>query len=503
MRCLVPLILLAVSSVGGAAVRLPKILSSHAVLQRGVPIHLWGWSDPDETVTAMFENSSTSTKADHSGHWSLSMPSHVAGGPYQIKINDIILDDLLIGDVWFASGQSNMEMPLKGFADAPVKNGAQELSAATNPNLRLLLVPRKASAYPLPDFDGAAEWTACTPQTAATFSAAAYFFGREIAEREHVPIGLIDSTWGGTPAEAWVSMDRLGTDASLLPVFGAYSLVRNEQAAQLESDAASKREDDAARAANKAVRPHPWHPDPDSWTPSWLYNAMVAPAIPYAIKGAIWYQGESNAGPERAPLYEKLFPALISDWRNHWNCGDFPFLFVQIAYFGTPSKDGWPTVRDAQRRTLTLANTGMAVTIDVGDLHNIHPPDKETVGSRLARAARAVAYGEKIDYSGPLFRSVSSIPNGLRVDFTGTSGQLISRGAVTGFEIAGPEHTFQPAEARIEGGSVLLINAQVAHPKYARYGWSGAPIVNLFDSAGLPASPFTSEETSAGKPMVF
>ena len=503
MRHLLPILSLVLVSSAPAAVRLPKILSSHAVLQRDVPIHLWGWSDPDETVTAKFESGSTSIVADHLGHWSMTLSPHVAGGPYQIRINDVIVDDLLIGDVWFASGQSNMEMPLKGFADAPVKNGGRELSAATNPNLRLLLIPRKVSAYPLPDFDGSVQWTTCTPQAAATFPAVAYFFGREIAEHEHVPIGLIDSTWGGTPAEAWVSMDRLGTDASLLPVFAAYSQLRDEQAMQVESDAAFKREDEVARTANKPVRPHPWHADPDSWTPSWLYNAMVAPAIPYGIKGVIWYQGESNAGVERAPLYEKLFPALITDWRNHWGVGDFPFLFVQLACFGTPSRDGWPTVRDAQRRTLSLANTGMAVAIDVGDLHNIHPPDKQTVGSRLARAARAVAYREPIEYSGPLLRAVSPIPNGLRVDFTGTSGQLVSRGAVTGFEIAGPDHAFQSAEARIEGGRILLSNTQVMHPKYARYGWNGAPLVNLFDSAGLPAAPFTSEETSAGKPVVF
>ncbi len=503
MRCLLPIFSLALAFSAPAAVRLPKILSSHAVLQRNAPIHLWGWSDPDETVSVSFESNRTSTVADHLGHWSVTLPPHVAGGPYVIRVNDAVMDDLLIGDVWFASGQSNMEMPLKGFADAPVKNGAQEISAATNPNLRLLLIPRKASAYPLTDFDGPLQWTACTPQTAATFSAVAYFFGREIAEREHVPIGLIDSTWGGTPAEAWVSMDRLSTDPSLLPVFAAYSSMRNEQAGQEESDVSSKREDEAARAANRPVRPHPWHPDPDSWTPSWLYNAMVAPATPYGIKGVIWYQGESNAGVERAPLYEKLFPALISDWRSHWGLGNFPFLFVQIAYFGTPSRDGWPTVRDAQRRTLGLTNTAMAVAIDVGDLHNIHPPDKETVANRLARAARAVAYGEAVDYSGPLLHSVSPIPGGLRVDFVGTSGQLVSRGAVTGFEIAGADHAFQPAEARMEGGSILLSNPQVGHPKYARYGWSGAPAVNLFDSAGLPVSPFTSEETSAGKPVVF
>ncbi len=481
-------------------VRLPRILSSHMVLQRDRPIHIWGWSEPNEKISVALNGASQSTVGDNLGRWSVYLPPQPAGGPFQLTVagtNQIVLHDILIGDVWFASGQSNMEMPLEGFqGSAIVKNSAQEISQASHPQMRLLIMPRKASEFPLADFNARQSWTICTPETAAKFSAVAYFFGRDVLVKEQVPIGLIDSTWGGTPVEAWVSLDGLSADASLMPVFAAWARMSDEQAEALLSAAAEKREDEAAKEAGQPLPKHAWHPDPQSWDPAWLFNGMVAPATNYPIKGVIWYQGESNSRLDRASMYEKAFPALIADWRRHWREGDFPFLFVQISSFTSDATEDWAVVREAQRRTLSVSNTAMAVSIDVGDPENVHPADKQTVGARLALAAGAIAYGENIEYSGPLFRETSAEADALRVWFDHVAGGLRAKGGpLEGFEIAGTDRQYAPAVARIDGLSVVVSSPQVQKPKYVRYGWKNAPLVNLYNSADLPASPFTSEET--------
>jgi sialate O-acetylesterase len=312
--------------------------------------------------------------------------------------------------------------------------------------------------------------------------------------REHVPIGLIDATWGGTPAEAWVSLESISADAGLMPVFATRAQMMQSQAEAQLILAAERREDEVAREAGKTPPPHPWRPDPASWAPAWLYNGMVAPATPYAIKGVIWYQGESNSRLSFAPMYAKIFPALIADWRTQWHEGDFPFLFVQISNFKSNATEVWPVIREAQRRTLSVANTAMVVTTDIGDPDNVHPADKQTVGARLALAARALVYGEKVEYSGPLFRQGVPQTEGIRVWFDHVGGGLVARGdALQGFEIAGSDGRFAPAAARIDGNTVVVSSAQIADPKYVRYGWANAPVINLFNSEGLPASPFTSE----------
>ncbi|MBV8569534.1 MAG: sialate O-acetylesterase [Acidobacteriaceae bacterium] len=487
-----------VAGAANAEVRLPKILSSHAVLQRDTPLHIWGWSDPGETVSISFNGVTDSARGDRLGRWSVYLPPQSAGGPYQLSIagtNKLLLDDILIGDVWFASGQSNMAMPLAGFpGSAVVKNAEEEIRNANQPALRLLLIPRKPSAYPLNDFDGNASWTDCTPETAAKFSAVAYFFGREIASREHVAVGLIDSTWGGTPAEAWVSLDSLSADSSLMPVFATWSKMANEQTDLPAVRLAEKQEDEAARQAHAAGPKHPWHPNPESWDPAWLFNGMIAPAVNYAIKGVIWYQGETNTALARAPMYHKVFSTLIADWRRQWQEGEFPFLFVQISSFRSDETENWAIVRDAQRQTLSVANTAMAVTVDIGDPDNVHPSDKQTVGMRLALAARAIAYHEDVRYSGPLFRQATPEGNSIRVWFDDAAGGLVAKGGASeGFEIAGEDKKFVVASARIDGAGVVLTSDRVKSPKYARYGWQNAPTVNLYNTAGLPASPFTSE----------
>ena len=495
------LVLALVASFAQAEVRLPKLLSSHMVLQRDLAVHIWGWADPGEKVTVTLETASQAATADRLGHWGVFLPPQPAGGPFQLTItgsNKIVLDDVLSGDVWFASGQSNMEMPLKGFpGNAVLKNSEAEIRGANQPNIRLLFVPHNASDYPLDDVDQS--WTMCTPETATNFSAVAYFFGRDLVEKEHVPIGLIDSTWGGTPGEAWVSLDGLSSDASLMGAFRSWADMTKTQADVPAMRKAEKSDDAAARAANRPPPNHAWHPDPRSWAPAGLYNGMVAPAVQFPIKGVIWYQGESNSVADRAPLYEKVFSALISDWRMHWHEGNFPFLFVQISSFRSTPAEIWPIIREAQRRTLALADTAMAVTIDVGDPGNVHPADKQTVGARLALGARAVAYHEKVEYSGPMFRQ-ATINNGtVRLWFDHASGGLVARGGdLQGFEVAGADHHFSNATARIDGDSVLVMAPEGVTAKYVRYGWANAPTVNLFDSAGLPASPFTSEDRIPG-----
>ena len=482
---------------GNAEVRLPNLLSSHMVLQRDRPIHFWGWSEPDEKVTVNLDGQSSDSTADKLGRWSLYLPAHGAGGPFKVDVNGssvLSLDDVMIGDVWFASGQSNMEMPLKGFpGNASIKNSESEIQAANQPKIRLLRIRKKTSSYPVSDYQDT--WTLCTPQTAADFSAVAYFFGRAISQKENVTVGLIDSTWGGTPAEAWTSFQGLTSDSSLMPVFSAWGTMMDAQTDMSLVQEADRRADEAAEKAHAPKPKHAWRAEPASWGPAALYNGMVAPAIEYGIKGALWYQGESNAGAARAPIYDKVFGSMIADWRRHWGQGDFPFLFVQLANFKAGPADLWPTVREAQRRTLALANTGMAVTIDVGNPGNIHPADKQSVGERLALAARAIAYGEKLEFSGPLFRQAGRDGHEMRVWFDHADGLMTKGGgAPEGFEIAGADRNYRPAIARLSGASVLVSSPEVPEPCFVRYGWKDVPRIDLYNGASLPASPFSSEE---------
>lgn len=499
-RILFLVCLLPVLPVARGDVRLPHLLSDHAVLQRDRPIHLWGWAAPDAHLTLRFHAQTVASQADSLGAWSAWLAPESAGGPYTLTISgdgpDVTLTDLLVGDVWFASGQSNMEIPLSGFpGNAVIKDADKEIAAADNPKLRLLLVDKKSSDYPLNDI--ANSWTICNPQTAAGFSAVAYFFGREIAAKESVPVGLIDSTWGGTPADSWISMDTLGSNPDLLPAFASRAHFADGQTEREAQMAAEQREADAARAAGKPVPRHGWHPNESSWLPDGLYNGMIAPFTPMSLRGFIWYQGETNSAHDRAPYYRTLFSALIRDWRMQFAQGTLPFFFVQISSFNSPAED-WGKVRDAQRRTLQLANTAMAVTLDVGMPDNVHPPDKQTVGHRLALAARHTVYHENVPFASPLFREATTElePNGstaIRVWFDHAEG-LTARGQpIDAFELAGADHHFMPAQARIDGETVVASAAAVPHPVYVRYGWMGVVTNNLFNAAGLPASTFTSE----------
>jgi sialate O-acetylesterase len=478
-----------------AEVQLASVISDHAVLQRDAPIHLWGEASPEEKITVHFHDQSVSTTASQLGQWESWLMPEPAGGPFTLTVrgsSELTRSDLLVGDVWFASGQSNMEMPLAGFPpSAHITNSAQEIAQADLPQVRLLRMEQKSSDSPVAGIS--AVWQACTPDTAKDFSAVAYFFAREINRREHIPIGIIDSSWGGTPIDSWISLDSLSADASLMPAFAARAHFADMQSHTelIESD--EKRADAEAAAQHLPAPSHPWHPDPSSWIPAALYNGMVAPFTPYTIKGFLWYQGETDSAPDRAGLYAKLLPTLIADWRRQWHQGDLPFLFVQISSFESP-KENWGLIRDSQRRTLHVVNTGMAVTLDVGQRDNVHPPDKQTVGARLALAARALAYGEAtLPFNGPLYRQTTREGGSLRVWFDHAEGLHSSGAAVLGFEVSGADGHWVPATASVQGTSVVVSAPEITEPIQVRYAWQGFTDANLYNGIPLPASTFLAE----------
>lgn len=500
-RLLLPFLLFASAASLTAEVRLPNVLSDHAVLQRDRPVRIWGTGAPGEPVSVSFHAQTIAAKADDYGQWEAWLKPEAAGGPYTLTVTGnstaapLKREDILMGDVWVASGQSNMEMPLRGFGpDTPVKDGDKEIAAANHPRIRLLLQAHRPSGVPL--YDTRDTWTVCTPETAKTFSAVAYFFGREISEKEKVPIGLIDTTWGGTPAHSWMSAGGIAYNNLTSVYTEGATLIEDQGRAEYlkplltEQDAADK------AAGRPAVKHPPLLDRGGSWTPSALYNGMIAPYTRYAIKGAIWYQGESDASATYAPNYARVFGAMIQDWRRQWGQGNFPFLWVQISSWTTQS-DGWNTVRDAQRRTLQLENTGMAVSLDVGNATNIHPADKQTVGARLAAAALAGTYGEKVEGTSPLFVQATVEESSIRAWFSHSNGLKTKVTPVGGFEVAGVDRKFVPAEARIEKvgafETVVATAASVPQPRYIRYGWSPVVTSYLYNSAGLPAGTFTSE----------
>ena len=496
-------VLTVITSASHAEVRLPRMISDHAVLQRERPLHIWGFATPGAHLTAHFHDQAVPAVANGLGKWSLYLAPEAAGGPYTLTVSGdgavVTVTDLLVGDVWFASGQSNMEMPMSGFPGstprAVLKNADQEIAAARNPRLRLLLVDHKSSDFPVNDITST--WTECTPETANNFSAVAYFFGREIAADENVPVGLVDSTWGGTPADSWVSLDTLGSDPQLLPAFASRARFADQQTDLQEQIDEEKAEDDAAKAAGKPAPSHPWHPYETSWLPGGLYNGMIAPFTPMTIKGFLWYQGETNSGHDRAPYYDTLFASLIGDWRAHFAQGNLPFLYVQISSFESPGED-WGLVRDQQRRVLAVTNTAMAVSLDIGLAGNVHPPDKQSVGDRLARAARHIVYGQPVPYRGPLFREATTQlaadgTTAMRVWFDFAEGLTFHGKPVSGFELAGANHRFVPANARLDGDTAVVSAAAVPQPVYVRFGWSSVVTDSLYNAAGLPTSTFTSE----------
>jgi sialate O-acetylesterase len=485
-----------------AEVRLSTLFADHMVTQRDMPIHVWGYAAPKEAVTVIFRGETEHTAADELGRWSLYLRPGKPGGPFEMQVtgtNRIVLEDVLVGDIWIASGQSNMEFPMAEGSNRGVNNEKSEIAAANYPQIRLLNLAPSSSDFPLDNVAIRHSWSVCTPASVADFSAVGYFFARDLQQYEKIPIGVIDVSWGGTIAEAWTSLNALSADSSLMPVFARRATQMDELSTLLLQEKQEQADYDSAKAAGNPVETPPWRSDPASWKPAGIYNAMIAPLTPLPIKGVIWYQGESNAYPDAVPVYARLFRTLIEDWRSHWGQGDFPFLYVQIANWEPGGL--WPDIREAQRQALVLKNTAMAVAIDIGDPDNVHPKDKQDVGSRLALAARAIAYGEPIEYSGPLVRQVTSDGGSLRIRFDhAQSGLMAKNSAVRGFFVAAADEKYVPAAAKIEGDTVVVSADSIKEPVYVRYGWAADPDCNLWNGAGLPASPFQAKVYRPGEP---
>jgi len=615
------------------------LFSDHAVLQQGCDLPVWGTAKDGERVTVELAAQKAATVAKD-GRWLVRLKALPAGGPYTMTIagegSVIKISDLLVGEVWVCSGQSNMERQL-GLREGqkPIVNWEQEVAAANYPQIRQFYVPQKSALSPAASVDG--KWVVCSPQTVADFTAVGYFFGRDLFQARHAPVGLIHSSWGGTPAEAWTSQEALRTlpdfagpvaqieriasdikagtynygrlvddwfaanDAGVaqkpawyapeldtsswkqmeLPVFWekaglpdfdgvvwfrrAFDLPPAWAGADIELHLGAVDDDDTTwvngakigatngwdiprvyrvpaavvKAGTNVIAVRvldtggggglwggadtlrlvslkggdlapialtgPWRwnvsvslsdvPRPPSdyrtspATPGVLYNGMIAPLLPYSIRGVIWYQGEANVGREKQ--YRTLFPTMIADWRRSWGEGDFPFLFVQIA----PFKGMTPEIREAQLLSWQhTPNTAMAVTTDCGDADDIHPARKQPMGARLALAARALAYGEALEYSGPVFTSMQSVGRRAILSFTHLGGGLVAKdGPLTGFTIAGTDKVFHPARAVIEGETVAVSADEVSQPVAVRYGWANVPEGDLFNAAGLPASPFRTD----------
>jgi len=455
LNWLVLALVLLAAAPAAAEVKLPGLISDGMVLQRGRNVRIWGWAGEGEKVTVKFRGQTLSDTAKD-GRWSVSLKPMRAGGPFPMTIsgaNTIEFSNVLVGDVWVCSGQSNMQWPMGWLPDEK-----DEVESSANPRIRLFSVPHTQAEQPRDDIESS--WTPCDPQDVVDFSAVGYFFGRDLQKAVKVPIGLIDSSVGGTPAEAWTRESYLDAAPDLKAIVYEY----RESAQQ------------------------------GSWQSGGLYNGMIAPLLPFPIKGAIWYQGESNA--RRPETYETLLPALIRNWREDWGVGEFAFLIVQIAPFGKNGKvSPWSVVREAQMLTsLRTPRVGLVVTTDIGDRKNIHPLKKEPVGARLALAARAIAYGEKLVYSGPIYKSMKVEGDKIALRFNHVGGGLMAVGSVLrGFEIAGKEGQYVRADAVIDGDRVIVSSEGVPRPVSVRYGWAQTPQCNLSNREGLPASPFRTD----------
>ncbi|MDX9747665.1 MAG: sialate O-acetylesterase [Paludibacter sp.] len=457
-----------------AQIDMPAIFTDHMVLQQQTTAPIWGKAAANRTVkiTTSWDKKTYSIKSDSEGKWKAGLQTPVAGGSYNIAIsdgkNEKTLSDVLIGEVWLCAGQSNMEMTLRGYRKG--NDNEKEISEANYPQIRLMHIDKAMSRDALSNFmKNGSGWKQCTPATVPRFSAVAYYFGKNLHENLNVPIGLISAAVGGTVIEAWTSKEML----SSMPDF-------EESISHLNSLS-----DTSAMSSRNLNRP------------SVLFNAMIHPMLPFAIQGIIWYQGESNC--MRAAQYKDLFPLLIADWRNAWG-RNFPFYFVQLANFGKKSIEveaaPWADLREAQLKTLAVENTGMAVSIDIGDADDVHPYNKKEVGVRLAKIARAKTYGEKICFSGPIYQSYRIEGNKIRLFFKHIEGGLQPKetGLLRGFSIASPDRKFYVANAIIEGDEIIVSSVNVAFPLAVRYAWAANPDCNLINIAGLPASPFRTDE---------
>ncbi|MBC7847940.1 MAG: sialate O-acetylesterase [Flavobacterium sp.] len=455
-----------------AKIKLPALFSDNMMLQQKANAPMWGWADKNANVVikTSWDSKTYKLKADNSGKWKAELQTPSFGGPFTIEVSEgsekVVVKNVLIGEVWLCSGQSNMEMPLKGFPGQPVKNGNEIIVRSTNKNIRLITIPRATVLEPLDNFEG--KWETASPRSVGNFSATAWYFGSLLQEVLQVPVGLIHVSYGGSSMEAWMNQEMLKDFAS----------------AKIPTT-----KEELAKDPNRV--------------PTTLFNGMLSPVIGYGIKGCIWYQGESNY--ERASEYTALMKKMVGSWRELWKQGDFPFYYAQIAPFNYAQfhpKDNLEKYNSAYLREAQLKaskgipNSGMVVLMDIGEENNIHPVDKEKGGNRLGYLALAKTYGiEGFEFESPKFKGMEIVDAKATVSFDDAPNGITAYGKeVTGFEIAGEDKVFYPAKAEVRRKSVVLTSDKVAKPAAVRYLFKDFAKAELFSTGGLPVSSFRTDE---------
>ena len=439
-------------------IKLPAVIGDNMVLQQNSEVAIWGWGDPGDEikVSGSWDNDTVKAKISNQSAWKVKLKTPTAGGPFTVSITgseEVILRNVMIGEVWICSGQSNMEWN----ADLKINNAEEEVRNANHPNIRLFHVKKLGSETPQENCF--AKWETCTPETMHSFSAVGYFFGRNLQQNLNVPIGIIEVAWGGTAAEVWVKADLVESD----PLLNACAL---------------------------KIKPYDWWPS----KPGVLYNGMIAPLLSYRIAGAIWYQGESNTDSPES--YRKLFKTLIENWRHDFE-NNFPFYYVQIAPYTYGQESRAPMIREMQMQTMDVPKTGMVVVSDLVDnVKDIHPRNKQDVAKRLANWALAETYNIKgLVYKNPLYQSMMLEKSKVRITFENVSKGLKATGdEITCFEIAGDDKMFKPAKVKIDGNTVLVSSKEVKAPIAVRFAWSNDAIGNLFSQEGLPVAPFRTDD---------
>jgi sialate O-acetylesterase len=439
-------------------IRLPAVIGDNMVLQQNSEVAIWGWGDPGSQirVSGSWNRDTVKAMITNQAEWKVKLKTPSAGGPFTVSIkgsDEVLLKNVMIGEVWICSGQSNMEWS----ADSKINNGDEEIKNASNPNIRLFHVKKMGSSTP--QNNCFAQWESCTPETMHSFSAIGYFFSRNLQQNLNVPIGIIEVAWGGTPAEVWVRGDLVESDPLL-------------------------------KSCAEKLSTYDWWPS----KPGVVYNAMIAPLLPYRIAGAIWYQGESNADSPES--YRKLLTTLIGNWRHDFGT-DMSFYYVQIAPFTYGKDTRAALIREMQMQTLDVPKTGMVVVSDLVDnVKDIHPKNKQDVGKRLANLALSETYAVKgLTYKNPMYQSITMEKNKARITFQNVSNGLKTTGSeITCFEIAGADQVFKPAKVKIDGNTVIVTSKEVKVPVAVRFSFSNDAIGNLFSAEGLPVAPFRTDD---------
>lgn len=505
------------SMLAHAEVRLPAVISDHMVLQSGREVAIWGWADAGEAVTVSIAGQTKTGKGGADGRWLIKLdPLKPSSAPLAMTVqasNTIVVKDILVGEVWLASGQSNMAMQIKGRLHGSVENADEEIAAANYPGIRMFVHDTPFAIYELPVppaeplADRPGTWRVCSPQTVADFSALGYLVARDLHKELGLPVGILCAAVGGTPIEAWTSLEAQRAEAKLAPLLDDWrKRLENFEPAREQAGYLQRKQDwlKVRSAALKKGEAAPKAPLPFKnigvMNPGRLFNGVIAPLIPYTLQGCIWYQGERNANGPFTGLYGEQLRTLITDWRSRWG-SDFYFAWVQLPRFQKeqrlPSEPrGWGVaVREEMRRALQIPRTGMAITIDLGGEKDGHPRNKEAFAARLSPLLLHDVYARPISiWSGPLFRTAQRDENRMVLTFDHATGLKAAAGELQGFAVAGADQKFVWAQARIDGDKVQVWSEAVPEPAAVRYGWAANPQCNLVNAAGFPASPFRTDD---------